>query len=108
MKRALRQILVALVASALGAAVGAGVWAVITGDNYRVALALALMIFGALVGISGGSVATRAGMMDTWAFFGKGPDSPEESAGAGLTSIGFFLFVGLPLLIIGLVLYGRG
>jgi hypothetical protein len=108
MKRALRQMLFALGASAAGAAAGAAVWTLITGDSYRIALAFSFMLFGALVGLSGGSVATRAGTNDTWAFLGMGPDRPQESAGEGLTSVGFFLFVGLPLLIIGLVLYGRG
>jgi hypothetical protein len=109
MKRGLRQAAVFLGASAVGAAAGAGVWTALNGGSYRVALAVALMIVGGLTGFSGGAVATRAGTIDTWAFLGMGPDRPaEDHAGEGLTTLGVFLFVSLPLFVVGLVLFGRG
>ena len=37
-----------------------------------------------------------------------GPESGDPSAGEGLTGLGMFLFVSLPLLVAGGLLYGTG
>jgi hypothetical protein len=81
---------------------------VFSGDSYRLALAVALMAIGALLALTGSNVITRTGSMDTFAFLGMAPESQDPDAGEGLTSIGVFLFVALPLLVIGMALFDRG
>ena len=95
-------------ASGVGAAAGAAVWTAFSGGGYRVALAVACMVAAALVGLGGTGMSTRSGTRDTWAFLGMGPERAEEMDGEGLTSFGVFLFVSLPLFVVGLVLFGRG
>jgi hypothetical protein len=46
--------------------------------------------------------------MDARAFLGMGLDNSEKDTGAGLTGVGIFLFVSLPLFVVGLVLFGTG
>ena len=79
-----------------------------SGDSYRLALAVALVAIGALLALTGSNVITRTGSMDTFAFLGMAPESQDPDAGEGLTSIGVFLFVALPLLVIGMALFDRG
>ena len=79
-----------------------------SGDSYRLALAVALMAIGGLLALTGSNVITRTGSMDTFAFLGMAPESQDPDAGEGLTSIGVFLFVALPLLVIGMALFDRG
>ena len=108
MQRALGQGAVLFGASAAGAAAGGAVWTAFNGGAYRLALAVAFMVVAALVGLSGTGMSTRSGTHDMWAFLGMGPDRAEEKAGEGLTSFGVFLFVSLPLFVLGLLLFGRG
>jgi hypothetical protein len=108
MGRGLRQAVVLLGASVAGSAAAAGLWTAFTGDGYRVAFAVALMLVGALLGLSGGTAFSRAGSMDTFAFLGMGPENDEHESGEGLTNLGIFLFVGLPMLVAGGLLYGTG
>jgi hypothetical protein len=108
MRRGLRQAAVRLGASVAGSAVGAGVWTAVIGDSFRVALAVALMAVGALLMLSGGTAFSRAGSMEAFAFLGMGPENDEHESGGGLTNVGIFLFVALPLLVAGGLLYGSG
>ena len=88
--------------------VAAALWVLIKGGGFRVPFAVALMAMGALLALSGGSAISRAGSMDTFAFLGQGPEHEDALSGAGLTNVGIFLFVALPLLLAGLALFGRG
>jgi hypothetical protein len=108
MGRGLRQAAVLLGASAVGSAAAAGLWTLFADGSYRVAFAVALMAVGALLMLSGGTAFSRAGTMDTFAFLGMGPENDEHESGAGLTNVGIFLFVALPLLVAGGLLYGTG
>jgi hypothetical protein len=108
MRRGLRQALVWLVLAVLVAVVAAVLWSAVKGGGLRVPTAVALMAMGALLSLSGTTVVSRTQTMDTFAFLGKGPEHDEPDAGEGLTNMGFFLFVALPLLVVGLALYGRG
>jgi len=108
MQRAVGQGVVLFGASAVGGAAGAAVWTAFSGGGYRVAFAVACMVTAAFVGLSGTGMSTRSGTSDMWAFLGMGPDRAEETAGEGLTSFGVFLFVSLPLFVLGLGLFGRG
>jgi hypothetical protein len=108
MKRGLRQALVWLVGTALFALVAAGIWSALTGDDFRVAFAVALMAIGALLAFTGSNAISRAGSMDAFAFLGMGPESDDPDSGEGLTGLGIFLFVSLPLVVAGGLLYGTG
>jgi hypothetical protein len=108
MGRGLRQAAVLLATLGAGAAVGAGAWTLLADGSYRVALAVALMIAGGLLALTGGNAFSRAGSMDAFAFLGMGPEHEDPHAGEGLTNLGIFLFVGLPLIVAGGLLYGTG
>jgi hypothetical protein len=108
MRRGLVQALVWLVLALVVAVVAAVIWSAVKGGGFRVPMAVALMATGALLSLSGTAVVSRTQTMDTFAFLGKGPERDEPDAGEGLTNVGFFLFVALPLLVIGLALFGRG
>jgi hypothetical protein len=84
------------------------VWTLLNGGSYRVALAVALLVTGGLLALTGSNAMSRAGSMEAFAFLGKGPEHEDPYAGEGLTSLGIFLFVSLPLFVAGGLLYGTG
>ena len=108
MKRGLRQAAVWLVCTTLLALAAGGIWSATTGDGFRVAFAVSLMVIGALIALTGGNAISRAGSMDTFAFLGMGPENADPDSGEGLTGVGVFLFVSLPLFAAGSLLYGTG
>jgi hypothetical protein len=108
MQRGLRQAAVLLGCALVVGLVAAGLWAVVEGGGLRVPFAVALMAMGALLALTGSNALSRTGSMDTFAFLGNGPESDDPYAGEGLTNVGIFLFVALPLLVAGLALYGTG
>jgi hypothetical protein len=93
--RGLRQAAVTVAGSAVVAAVAGGLWAV-------------LRLIGAALSLTGGTLFNRAETSEVRAFLGLGPDHEELDTGEGLTSLGIFLFVSLPLVVAGLLLYGTG
>jgi hypothetical protein len=106
--RGLRQALVMLFCSAVVALVVAGLWFALRGGGLRSKVAIAVMVIAALISLTGGTAFTRAADNDERAFFGLGPDREEPYTGEGLTGMGVFLFVSLPLFIAGGVLFGSG
>jgi hypothetical protein len=108
MKRGLRQAFFWLVFTTVFALAAAGAWSAITGDGFRVAFAACLMAIGALLAFTGGNAISRTGSMDTLAFLGMGPESDDPDSGDGLTGLGMFLFVSIPLVVAGGLLYGTG
>jgi hypothetical protein len=78
------------------------------GGAFRVKVALAALIVAGLVSVTGGTVLSRAATNDARAFLGAGPDREEPASSDGLTGMGVFLFVSLPLAIAGLALFGSG
>ena len=106
--RGLRQALIMVLASAAVALAAAGLWAAVQGSGFRVPFAVALMIVGGVLSLGGSSVFTRAETSDVRAFLGQGPDREEPATGENLTGVGVFLFVSLPLFLVGLLLYGSG
>jgi hypothetical protein len=106
--RGLRQALVMLVISGAVAAAAGGLWSAAQDSGFRVPFAVALMVIGGLLGLTGGTVVTRAESNDVLAFLGRGPDREETGLGENLTNVGGFLFVALPLFAAGLILYGSG
>ncbi len=65
-----------------------------------------MMVIAGLISLTGGTAFSRAADNDERAFLGMGPDREEPDSGAGLTVLGVFLFVSLPLFIAGGVLFG--
>jgi ribose/xylose/arabinose/galactoside ABC-type transport system permease subunit len=108
MQRGLRQAAVLLAVGLVVGLVAAALWMLTKGGGFRVPFAVTLMAMGALLALTGGNALSRSGSMDTFAFLGKGPESDDPYAGEGLTNVGMFLFVALPLLVVGLALYGTG
>jgi hypothetical protein len=107
--RGLRQAALLLLLAAVVALIGAGAWTVVRDEGFRVPFAVALMLIGALIGVTSGTELSREGTNDARAFLGLGgPHREELPTGEGLTGVGIFLFVAVPLLVAGLVLYGTG
>ena len=95
-----------LVAGAAVALVAAAVWSILGSTGFRQATAICLVVVGGLLALTGGTAVSRASTNDARAFLGRGPDREEPRSGAGLTAVGVFLFVSLPLAAVGLVLLG--
>jgi hypothetical protein len=106
--RGLRQALLMIIAAAVVAAAAAGIWVAWRGGDFRISIGAVLMALAALLAISGGSVLNRSGTSETRAWLGSGPDREEASTGDALTAVGIFLFVSVPLFLVGGVLYGTG
>jgi hypothetical protein len=106
MARGLRQAAIMILAGvALGLVAGA-VWVAVGDTGFARATGISLIVVAGILGLTGGRALSRAGTADTRAFLGKGPEQGDPAGGEGLTAIGVFLFVSLPLLVVGLVLLG--
>jgi high-affinity Fe2+/Pb2+ permease len=106
--RGLRQALVMLLVSVVAALVVAGLWFALGGGAFRPKIGLVLLVIAALVSLTGGTAFSRAVDNDARAFLGMGADREEAYTGQGLTGLGVFLFVSLPLFVVGGVLFGAG
>jgi hypothetical protein len=105
---ALRQVLVMLVVSAAAALVVAAIWWALQGGSLRSKVGITFMVIAGLMSLSGGTAFRRSSDHEERAFLGMGMERDDPSTGGGLTGIGVFLFVSLPLFITGGVLYGVG
>jgi hypothetical protein len=94
--------------SAVVAVVAGGVWFALQGGGFRVKVAIVLIVVAGVLSVTGGTVLSRAGTSDVRAFLGQGPDREEPDTGEGLTGVGIFLFVSLPLFLAGGLLFGSG
>ncbi|MBM7495293.1 hypothetical protein JOD64_006515 [Micromonospora luteifusca] len=102
--RGLREALLLLVIAVAVAALAAGVWVWLGGGAYTVRLGMGLMVVGALLGVTGDLTLSRIGTMEARAVFGSGPELEAAGGGRVLTGVGIFLFVGLPLILLGVLL----
>ncbi|NYH41207.1 hypothetical protein HNR22_000934 [Micromonospora jinlongensis] len=102
--RGLREALVLFVIAALVVAVAAALWVAVAGGDYTSRFGIALMVAGALSGVTGDLTLSRMGMLDARATFGVAPEREEAGGGRVLTGVGIFLFVGLPLILAGVLL----
>lgn len=94
--------------SAVVVAAAAGLWIAWRGGDFGISAGIGLMAVAALLALSGGTVLNRAGTGHVRAYFGSGPDREEAGTGDALTGVGIFLFVSLPLFLVGGLLYGNG
>ena len=106
--RGLRQALVLLVSSAVVGLVIGGLWSLLQGASFRSRAGIALMIVAGLLSLTGGVTFGRTASIGERAFLDMGPDVDEADTGPGLTGLGIFLFVSLPLFVAGGVLAGSG
>ena len=106
--RGLRQALVMLLLSAVAALLVAGLWRALQGGGFRPKVGIALLIIAGLISLTGGTAFSRAADYEERAFLGMGAGRDEPYTGEGLTGLGIFLFVPLPLFLAGGVLYGSG
>jgi hypothetical protein len=97
-----------LLGAAVVAVVAAGLWTAWQGGEFRPALGLVLLALAGLLALTGGSVLSRGVTSDINAFLGRGPDMDLPGTGDSLTAVGVFLFVSVPLFVIGGLLYGSG
>lgn len=97
-----------LLGGAVLALVAGGLWTAVRGGGFRHATAIALMVLAALLSFTGGSVISRSGTSDALAFLGRGPERGDVATPDSLTGVGVFLFVSVPLFVLGGVIYGVG
>ncbi|WP_433549781.1 hypothetical protein ACQP08_17280 [Micromonospora zamorensis] len=102
--RGLREALLLLVIAVAVVAFAAGVWVWVAGGEYTVRLGMGLMVVGALLGVTGDLTLSRIGMMRARATFGNAPERETARDGRVLGGVGIFLFVGLPLILLGVLL----
>ncbi|MEV4659474.1 hypothetical protein [Micromonospora sp. NPDC049301] len=102
--RGLREALLLFVIAAVLVAVAAAVWVAVAGGDYTARLGIALMVVGALLGVTGDLTLSQIGMLGPRATFGLAPEREEAGGGRVLTGVGIFLFVGLPLILVGVLL----
>jgi hypothetical protein len=106
MGRGLRQASALLLLGAAVALAGAAVWAGVGDTGFRRAAGIALMAVAGAVALTGGAASSRASTAQARAFLGRGPDREDPGSGDGLTAVGMFLLVALPLFVAGLVAHG--
>jgi hypothetical protein len=104
--RGLREAVVLAAVAATLSAVAALVWVLVGSGGFVDRFAMCLIIAGIVLAVTGNVAFSRASTTDALAFRGNGPEREEANSGGGrvLTSIGIFLFVSVPLIIIGVVL----
>lgn len=102
--KGLREALVLLVIALVVVAIAAGVWVAISGGAFVTRFGIALVVVGALLGVTGDLTLSRVGMLGARSVFGLAPERETGAGGRVLTGVGIFLFVGLPLVVLGIML----
>ncbi|WFE40578.1 hypothetical protein [Micromonospora sp. WMMD998] len=102
--RGLREALVLLLIAAVVIAAVVGIWVAIDGGGFVHRLGVAFMLVGGLVGMTGDLTLSRIGMLPARSAFGLAPERQDGGGGRVLTGVGIFLFVGVPLIVVGVLL----
>ncbi|MCZ7374471.1 hypothetical protein [Micromonospora sp. WMMC250] len=100
--RGLREALLLFVV--IGAVVAAMIWVAVDGGDYVARLGIGLVVVGGLIGMTGDLTLSRISMLGARATFGAAPERETTGGGRVLTGVGIFLFVGLPLIAVGVLL----
>ena len=106
--RGLRQAFLLICGSALVAVAAATLWWALQDGGFRVKVAIALLVVAGLIALTGSNALNRSGTADMRVLLGAGPDHEDPTTGAALTGVGIFLFVSLPLFVVGGLLSGSG
>ena len=104
MARGLRQAALLILAGAALGLIAGGIWAAVSDTGFARAAGISLIVVAGILGLTGGTALSCATTTETRAFMGQGPEQGDAGSGEGLTALGVFLFVSLPLLVVGLVL----
>jgi hypothetical protein len=83
----------------------AGVWSAASNSGFWAKAGLVLMVIAGLLVFTGTMAFSRAETTRARAFLGQGPEAQGRDTGQGLTGVGVFLFVALPLFVLGAVLF---
>jgi hypothetical protein len=102
--RGLREAPVLFVIALVVVAAAAGLWVALSGGDFAYRFGIALVVVGGLLGVTGDLTLSRVGMLGARATFGAAPEREAAGEGRVLTGIGIFLFVGLPLMAVGIML----
>ncbi|PGH44589.1 hypothetical protein GA0070622_3384 [Micromonospora sediminicola] len=102
--RGLREALVLFVIAAVVIAVAVGVWVAVAGGDFTDRLGFSFMLVGLLIGMTGDLTLSRIGMLDARSAFGLAPERDDAGGGRVLTGVGVFLFVSVPLIVVGALL----
>ena len=105
MKRGLLQAGVLFLVAVVLSQLAATVWTAWRGGSYLQHMGVSMTVIGLLIGFIGGDLVwSRVQTADERAFLGFGPERYDFKEDEGLTTVGRFLLVGMPLFIVGLVL----
>jgi hypothetical protein len=98
-----------MIAGAAAVAFAVAVLAVVVwrGD-LRAVFGITLMVIAALLAVTGGNALSRAVGADGRAMMGLPPENEDPASGPALAPFGVFLFVCVPLFVLGGLLYGAG
>ena len=96
-----------LVCGAVAVAASA-LWVVVWDGDFRSAVGTTLMVIAALMALTGSNVLSRATGAEGRAMMGLAPEDEDPESGSALGALGVFLFVAVPLFVIGGLLYGTG
>ncbi|MBU8861193.1 MULTISPECIES: hypothetical protein [unclassified Micromonospora] len=102
--RGLREALVLFVIAAAAIAAAVGIWVAVGGGGFTHRLGVAFMIVGAVIGMTGDLTLSRIGMLPARSAFGLAPERADGGGGRVLTGVGIFLFVSVPLIVVGALL----
>ncbi|SCL46936.1 hypothetical protein [Micromonospora chersina] len=102
--RGLREALVLFLIAVVTIAIAVGVWVGVSGGDFVHRLGVAFMLVGAVIGMTGDLTLSRIGMLPARSTFGLAPEREDGGGGRVLTGVGIFLFVSVPLIVVGVLL----
>ena len=107
--RGLREAAFLLAVAAAVAAAAATVWVAGWSGGFVSRFGICLIVIGVALTISGDVALGRAATADALAWLGRAPEraGPDDGGGRVLTGVGIFLFVGVPLVAVGVALVPR-
>jgi hypothetical protein len=98
-----------MLAAAGGAAAAlAALWLLVADGGFRTTFAFILMLIGGVLSVTGSNILSRSGGAEERAMMGLAPENEDPDSGSALAPVGVFLFVSVPLFVVGGLLYGTG